>query len=365
MQGACNENNKKLKEDFQGNQNAARREIFLGLQGGGSHGAFEAGVIQALQEADILKDIKGISGVSAGAFNAAPLSYALNAGKPELAPSLLREAWNNVACDAKNSTLTHNFARSATHYAPFLIRPIHYPNLPTNHLSNMESMGQLAQFFGVVTQSGDIKNRMNSAVPNWDVIKKGPIQTFIGASKVKKSVGGAILSEKIFRNPEIDADAIAASATLIGTHSKGGEEYIDGGYVFNPPLQPALNGKYTDLLVVMLSKQPDGPLTPLTQKVQINGVEFLHDEVYNELAKIRRDGKINVHVIEMEHEPHWDDTSKMNAEPKWINELYARGLSAGREWVAKHEQDLGKTSTFNPFIHCGKCDLDKRVLAVA
>lgn len=373
MQNACNDNKNCLSDIFsEKKDNNAPFKLFLALQGGGSHGAFEAGVIQALQEDGILPHVKGISGVSAGAFNAAPLSYALNAGKPEMAPGLLVKAWNEVAHDSHSTSIAHSLARVASHFVPFLEKPVQYPNLPQKHVKNLESLGQLvhlAQVFGVITQSGDIKNRMNEIVPDWDVIQDGEIETIIGATQIERKGSKTLMHEKLFRNQEIDADAIAASATLIGTHVKGGKEYVDGGYTTNPPLQPALDGGYSDIIIIMLSRQPDVPLTPKTQKEQFNGLDFLHDEVYNEIEALRQSGKINVHVIEMEHEPHWDATSKMNSEPKWINDLYIRGLEAGRKWALENAQHIGKQSTFRPDVpsveKCEKCDLDKRPFSVA
>ena len=48
----------------------ARKRVNLALQGGGSHGAFTWGVLDAILSDDRL-EIEGISGTSAGAMNAA------------------------------------------------------------------------------------------------------------------------------------------------------------------------------------------------------------------------------------------------------------------------------------------------------
>lgn len=323
--------------------------IFLALQGGGSHGAFTAGVIEALQEARLLKHVKGISGTSAGAFNAAPLSYALNSGHPELAPELINKAWSDVAHSSQPVSLMHSFARAASRVAP-LIPSTHYPNLPTLHVEHLENMGHLAHTFGVISQSGDIKKRMRKIIPNWDTIKNGAIETIIGATEVQGKGRSQIYAEKLFRNADIDADAIAASATLIGTHTKDGKKYKDGGYTNNPPLQDAAKGDYTDIMTIMLSPRPKALLEPKTQLEQANARDFLHDEVYNELALLSTQGDKFMHVIEMEHEPHWNETSKMNAEAKWIAELHERGYKAGKEWIAKYGNDIGNRTTFKPEI---------------
>ena len=57
-------------------ENEDKRIINLALQGGGSHGAFTWGVLDALLEDGQLQ-FEGISGTSAGAMNAVVLAHAL------------------------------------------------------------------------------------------------------------------------------------------------------------------------------------------------------------------------------------------------------------------------------------------------
>jgi NTE family protein len=74
----------------------------LALQGGGSHGAFTWGVLDALLE-DRRIDIEGVSGTSAGAMNAVALAhgFAQALGKPEIDPreaarESLANFWNGI-----------------------------------------------------------------------------------------------------------------------------------------------------------------------------------------------------------------------------------------------------------------------------
>lgn len=356
---------RKIFSNHAANDNPDTR-IFLALQGGGSHGAFTAGVIEALQDADLLKLVKGISGTSAGAFNAAPLSYALNLGKPELAPVLINKAWDEVAKSSEGISLMHSFARAASAITPFMISPAKYPNLPREHISNLENAGHLAQACGIISQSGDIKKRINKAVPDWDVIQNGNIETIISATEISRNGALQVYKEALFYNADIDADAIAASATLIATHTKDGKEYKDGGYTNNPPLQDGADGNYTDILAIMLSPHPETPLEPKTQARQINAQYFLHDEAYNELALLTTQNDKFIHVIDMEHEPHWNETSKMNSEGKWIAELYQLGYEAGQSWIADHAKNLGRKSTYQPQIAAApNYELDKPHNSVA
>lgn len=65
--------------------------IGLVLSGGGGKGAYQAGVLKALAEAGVLKDVTAISGASIGAVNA--VIYAM--GHPEL----LEKIWDDIDMD--------------------------------------------------------------------------------------------------------------------------------------------------------------------------------------------------------------------------------------------------------------------------
>lgn len=75
----------------------SRHPIGLALQGGGSHGAYTWGVLDALLEADDL-DIKAVTGTSAGAVNAALLAhgFAGRDGGPTKARAALRAFWERT-----------------------------------------------------------------------------------------------------------------------------------------------------------------------------------------------------------------------------------------------------------------------------
>ena len=68
----------------------------LALQGGGAHGAFTWGVLDALLE-DGRVAFDGVSGTSAGAMNAVALAAGLMAGGREGARATLRRFWQRVA----------------------------------------------------------------------------------------------------------------------------------------------------------------------------------------------------------------------------------------------------------------------------
>jgi len=77
--------------------NPPRRAIVhLALQGGGAHGAFTWGVLDALLE-DGRLDFEGVSGTSAGAMNAVCLAQGLMSGGRDGARAALSDFWTAVA----------------------------------------------------------------------------------------------------------------------------------------------------------------------------------------------------------------------------------------------------------------------------
>ncbi|NTU85964.1 MAG: hypothetical protein HGA45_42655 [Chloroflexales bacterium] len=74
-----------------------RPRLNLALQGGGAHGAFTWGVLDALL-ADGRVDLDGICGTSAGAMNAAVLASGYLRGGREGAREALHDFWHAVSC---------------------------------------------------------------------------------------------------------------------------------------------------------------------------------------------------------------------------------------------------------------------------
>jgi len=78
--------------------------INLGLQGGGSHGAFTWGVLDRLLEDDRIS-FEGITASSAGAVNAAVLAHGLTQGGREEARNALRTFWKRLSERASRGML--------------------------------------------------------------------------------------------------------------------------------------------------------------------------------------------------------------------------------------------------------------------
>lgn len=323
-------------KDKASNENQ-KPKILIAFQGGGSHGAFEAGVYRALVEAGI--EAEGFIGTSAGANNAACAGYAANKGDYLLGARLMAQLWVGIGREGDKISHLKSFAR-ATSFT-------RYPNLPESFVKQMELVSQTGSLLGAKSQAGHVRDHIDNVIPDWSVIRNGHIPVVIGATLRS----GGMLHEHNFTNPDIDADAIGASSCISGVHIKNGQAFIDGGHMKNPPLHGAFDeNDYTDVIAIMLNPVPDAVEPKLQRDVTHIRHDFIGPEVYQELAYLKENSDLNMHAIGMDHEPHWNQTSKMNFVSSWIGELYDRGYQAGLEWVKAHRHDLGIRSSFNPVI---------------
>ncbi len=81
--------------------------ISLALQGGGAHGAFTWGVLDALLE-DGRFPISAVSATSAGAMNAVAMAHGLCAGGRDAARAALEKFWLSVAASVSLDGLLPN-----------------------------------------------------------------------------------------------------------------------------------------------------------------------------------------------------------------------------------------------------------------
>src|SRR5262249_7711367 len=172
--------------------------IDLALQGGGSHGAFTWGVLDRLLEEPWL-EIAGISGTSAGAMNAAVLADGWAAGGAPGAREALEKYWRSVARAAafsplQRSPLDRLMGRWSLDTSPAYL----FTDLISRVLSpydlNPLGFNPLRQ---ILTESIDFER-----------VARSPIKLFVTATRVRTGRG------RIFRNAEINADVLLASACL-------------------------------------------------------------------------------------------------------------------------------------------------------
>lgn len=320
-------------------------KLGIALAGGGSWGAYTSGALQALIEAGIITtdNIGAISGTSAGAANAAILSHAANSGDVKKAVPVFNSFWRKVVERGEQSG--------------FMMTPAmmgeKFPNLNSRILAHGKETIRLLQAWGMVSQPGTLAMKIESALGrDWSAIQTGKIKTYIGTVQVSRARNGEqVLTHKTFENRDITPNVIASSGTIVGRTRVGNDYYVDGAYLKNPAMDVLEDGGVTDIIAIVLYPQPKEAIRPEHENdITISQGKFVGPEVYRNLAWLPQNSKARIHVIDMAHEPHWNETSKMNISREWVTRLYNEGYERTKEWIAKNGHNIGKASTFKPAI---------------
>ena len=331
----------------------AKKQIDIALQGGGSHGAFTWGVLDRLLEIDDV-DIVGISGTSAGAMNAAALAQGLTTTGPQGARDLLRQYWLRVsraslASPYKRTPWDKMLGNWSLEFSPGFIASQFMRQLASPYQFNPLDINPLRD---IVVSCFDF-DAINAP--------EGP-RLFLSATNFRTG------RPKIFRQPDISAYAVMASACLPHVYKAveiDGEAYWDGGYTGNPPLFPLIDEtEARDVVIVQINpfNRNEVPMTPYDIENRLNEITF-NSSLMKELRSIGflweiiRHDKLDraayrdarLHRIEATSEMcDLSVSSKMNTEMAFLDHLFEIGRAAAEEWIKTDWPEVGKTSTWRP-----------------
>jgi NTE family protein len=213
--------------------------VSLGLQGGGTYGAFTWGVLDRLLDEERFV-FDSLSGSSSGAVNAVVFAdgYAHGGGRRGAQKALSR-FWNTLGTLAVASPLQPSLFDRLTGRWTMGSSPVYML---------LEMAGALQ---GPVKQHAPtlnpLRNLLSTLVDFERVRGCDELELFIAATNVRTGTG------KIFTRTELDAQRVVASAclpTVFAGVEVDGETYWDGSYVANPPLAPLLARPPRDMIVV-------------------------------------------------------------------------------------------------------------------
>jgi NTE family protein len=324
--------------------------VDFALQGGGAHGAFTWGVLDRLLEEPWLR-IDGISGTSAGAMNAAVLvvGYAENGANG--ARAALENFWRRVARAALLSPLRRTpldvlLGRWTLDHSPVFVA--------------MDLMARLFSPYDLGSSGANPLRNILAETVDFGRLARASIKLFVTATNVRTGRG------RVFRNSEITADVLLASAclpTLFQAIEIDGESYWDGGYSGNPTITPLVREcRSQDTILIQINpvERPQLPRSAREILNRLNEVSFnavllkelrmialLRQVAQPDNSENAKWADMRIHRISSDLMVELGYSSKLNAEWEFLCMLRDEGRRAGDAFLTTHHDDLGRRSTFD------------------
>lgn len=334
------------------------RQIDLALQGGGAHGAFTWGVLDRLLEEERL-EIAAISGTSAGAMNAVVLADGLMAGGRKGAREALRRFWSRVSNVSGHVPVIADTVAALFGSWSVQGSPLHY---------YFDWLGRsLSPQQANPLNLNPLRDILADAVDFDRVRACNKVRLFVSATNVRTG------QLREFRQPELSADAVMASACLPQVFRPveiDGEAYWDGGYVGNPSLLPLVaESPAHDLVLVQINPSRREAVPTLLPDIldRLNEITF-NSSLVKELRTLallqrllqtegqppderrallfRQIAKLRLHRIHAEAElSRFGARSKVNTAWSFLIRLHGIGYNTAQAWLDASFTHLGRRST--------------------
>jgi NTE family protein len=331
----------------------AEKVVSLALQGGGAHGAFTWGVLDRLLEDERLV-VEGISGASAGALNAALLAHGVTQGGRDGARRTLAAFWEQVSQAGRASPMQPTLLDRLAGGHGFEWSPGYRAGEALSQVLGPYELNPL--------NLNPLRDILLALVDFERLRQECPVKLFIAATQVRTG------TLRVFRNDELTADVLLASACLPRLHQAveiEGEAYWDGGYTGNPPVFPLIwHCRHRDIILVVLGPLqrrgvPRSPADIRSRESELmfmaaflreigaiaQAKEALERELFTFGRLERRLKRANLHVIEAEDLlSRLSPTSRLNTRRDFLLMLRDHGRVRAQEWLDANFDRLGTSS---------------------
>lgn len=337
-----------------------QKKINLALQGGGSHGAFTWGVLDALLE-DGRLDIEGISATSAGSMNAVVMASGFIEGGEDGARAALEKFWRRIS----DTGAVFSPAQNMTPDNPFQSL---FPKWMSPENPAMQFFSTLAQNVSPYQFNPLNINPLQDILDDmvdFEVLRKTKeFKFFITATNVR--TGGA----RIFTTKELTCDMVLASAALPNVFQAvkvDGDHYWDGGYVGNPSLWPLFyETEAHDLVIIHVNPiiRDTVPKDAFAIEDRVNeitfnsamlkemrAIAFVQKLLHKNMLKSEHQGKykdVYMHAIRAE-DVMADFPSYTKFDTSWglLKTLRDAGLTHAQNWLNSNFDKIGNESSVN------------------
>jgi NTE family protein len=341
------------RPDGQGDDDG--KAVNLALQGGGSHGAYTWGVLDALIE-DQRIEIGAISGASAGAINAVVYAAGLAEGGRKGAREKLERFWLSISTEGSLAPVQRQLLD--TWFDPWA--------------RFWAGAGWLGSWVGAMSQwvspyalnpfnLNPVRDRL-AALVDFERLRAADIpKLFVAATNVKTGRG------EVFRRGVLTVDHIMASCCLPQAFQAvriGEEVYWDGGYAGNPPLWPLFyETGCRDVVIVQINpiERDHIPRTPEEIADRVNEITF-NASLLGELraadfvARLIRSGVLKNHNYRLERLHRIGGAGRLEGFPastkfdvSWpfLRELRDLGRADAKAWLEANYDAIGVESTLD------------------
>lgn len=345
------------------------RTLNLALQGGGSHGAFTWGVLDALLEDGRLR-LDGVSGTSAGAMNAVVLAGGLAQAqdKPwaeaaDHARQALQQFWDGIAAlNMLNPTQRNPFSawfdffgqQAPTDFSKGWLQA--WQKTVSPYQSNPLDLNPLRS---LLERQVDFDQLAKASSRRADGLLVP--QVFVTATCVRTG------KAEVFTGSRLSADAVMASACLpmlFQAVEIDGEAYWDGGYCGNPALHPLIyRCNSRDIVLVQINpihraEVPNDAQEILDRmnEITFNGPLLAEMRAIDFVKRLLAEGKLDparykdvlIHRIDGgEALEKMGARSKLATDAPLLRQLFELGRQSARRWLARHFEALGQSGTVN------------------
>jgi len=326
------------------------KPVSLALQGGGAHGAFTWGVLDAILE-DGRLDPKAITATSAGAMNAAAYAEGIKRGGRDGARDALERFWRAVSRAGAPFGPGFSSAPAAQAWRrafPFL-----------------DALTRLTSPYDVNPFNIDpLRTVLEEQIDLEAVHACGDVQLFIAATCVTSG------RARIFKGEDVTIDALLASAALpFIRHAVEieGKAYWDGGFTGNPALWPLFYADTPADLVIVHINPMERPGTPKASEdimdrvnevtfnaallAELRAIAFVKKLIGDDLLKDPQRTRLRdilVHSIRADDALRpYPASTKYDTSWPFLIALRDRGRETAKSWLDDTVDLVGKRSSVN------------------
>ena len=321
-------------------QNRRPRRVAIACQGGGSHTAFTAGVLDRLLSSDELAhyQVVGLSGTSGGAICALLAWQALRDGDRAGAGALLERFWMDNAASGLFDRLGNAWLVSAGVLQNLDLFPGISPYMIPRALGGED------QFRALLARHVDFDEVVADLDREFPLLVLGAVDVLSGRFRAFSS-----------HRDRITADAVLASAaipSLFRAVRTGGGTYWDGLFSQNPPVRDLLAVEPDEVWVIQINptaseREPRSIVQIADRRNELAGNLSLYQELgfIEQIDRLLDEGRLRpggpfkhvvVRVLELPRRvlsKHLGAASKLNRDPWFLRRLIAEGREQADRFI--------------------------------